>query len=316
MKRTAILVLGGLTISSPLIAGGIEDGTAGITALRGGQYDDAVRLFTKALTDKKLSKNDQELAYLGRGKALLAQRKLQEAKTDLIKAVALNPDDLDAKATLSLVTSGISQPQTLQSSAKVPSSLPAPSAIWGPYAALAGHAWIMVDKEPLGYFYVSWKEFDKKLISTGLTKTGSKVKSVMEIDKKTGRLFSIDETQGMPRIRLDTTTQESDRSISVGDIKGHPIRQTLTKVSAAGYSLMTEFDNGTGWKVVGSQLLFEGTQENIAALGWKARPSEWKVLMSGMLEAMKQGAMEGAREGIRGGADQLSRKINPEGKPK
>ena len=81
-------------------AGSIEDGNAGLAALNRGAYDEAIRLFTRALKAGDLSSDDQEFAYLNRGKAYLARGDERLALSDLHKAAELKPDDPDVKSEL------------------------------------------------------------------------------------------------------------------------------------------------------------------------------------------------------------------------
>ena len=54
-------------------ANGAQDGEAGLAALKRGADDEAIRLFTRAIASGDLAPDDQEFAYLNRGKAYLAR---------------------------------------------------------------------------------------------------------------------------------------------------------------------------------------------------------------------------------------------------
>jgi|GEM_PF-5969009 len=81
-------------------AGGPEDGERGLTALQSGDYEMAVKLFTRALEDRRMIRVDRALAHLSRGKALLALHETARAEADFREAIALKPNDADAIAAL------------------------------------------------------------------------------------------------------------------------------------------------------------------------------------------------------------------------
>lgn len=89
-----------LSIASVAYAGGIEDGTAGVEALKRGSYDEAIRLFTKAIKGGDLTNDDLEFAYFNRGQAYLDKGDKKHAIADLKQAVRLKPDDTDAQNSL------------------------------------------------------------------------------------------------------------------------------------------------------------------------------------------------------------------------
>ena len=71
MKR--ILFVGILLLSlmvcltSAAWAGGLDDFDAGLAAAKGGDYDKAIRLFTKAIASGELSRENLSIAYYNRG---------------------------------------------------------------------------------------------------------------------------------------------------------------------------------------------------------------------------------------------------------
>jgi len=98
--QVAVLVILTAAIATNAVAGGIEDGTAGLYALDRGSIDEAIRLFTKAIGDGDLSSDDLEFAYFNRGKAYLAKADHKAAIADLRQAVHLKPDDTEAQRIL------------------------------------------------------------------------------------------------------------------------------------------------------------------------------------------------------------------------
>ncbi|MGD0143323.1 MAG: hypothetical protein ABSC92_09200 [Rhizomicrobium sp.] len=89
-----------LMAASAAHADAIADGNAGLTALQGGDYDNAIRLFTRALKSGGLTGDDLEFAYANRGKAYLMKADYSSAIVDLDKARQMKPDDTDAQNNL------------------------------------------------------------------------------------------------------------------------------------------------------------------------------------------------------------------------
>jgi tetratricopeptide (TPR) repeat protein len=87
-------------LASAAYAGGVEDGNAGLQALNSGAYDEAIRLFTRALRPSELTGDDREFAYLNRGKAYVAKGDFDHAIADFKQALRLKPDDNDAQDAL------------------------------------------------------------------------------------------------------------------------------------------------------------------------------------------------------------------------
>jgi tetratricopeptide (TPR) repeat protein len=90
----------GLAAASVAFAGPMEDGNAGLDALKAGDYAKAVTLFTRALASGKLAHDDKEFAYGQRGAANLKLGKTAAAILDFKNALKLNPDDEEAQAGL------------------------------------------------------------------------------------------------------------------------------------------------------------------------------------------------------------------------
>jgi tetratricopeptide (TPR) repeat protein len=120
-------------VATAAVAGAIDDGNAGLDALNKGSYDEAVRLFTKALKSGQLKGDDQEFAYFNRGKAYVGKHDYAKAIADLKKAVKIKPDDTDAQDALTEAQSDLSTKAEGSGF-----SQHAHSGGWGSLAALAG----------------------------------------------------------------------------------------------------------------------------------------------------------------------------------
>ena len=77
----------------------LEDAKAGLAALDKGENITAIRLFTTAIDSHKLSRSDQELAYVKRAEAYLASHQEKSAVIDANHALDLEPGDAEAAAT-------------------------------------------------------------------------------------------------------------------------------------------------------------------------------------------------------------------------
>ena len=106
-RRTRVRVavgaaLAACTVCVAAFAGPVEDGNAGLDAMKNGDYDAAIRLFTHAIASPQLKGDDREFAYYQRGVAYLYKRNFISANADLQRAVAMKPDDEDAQDALNL----------------------------------------------------------------------------------------------------------------------------------------------------------------------------------------------------------------------
>jgi tetratricopeptide (TPR) repeat protein len=77
----------------------LDDAKAGMMAFNKGDNTAAVRLFTSAIDSRKLTRTDQELAYVKRAQAHIALDQGQAALADSYSALKLDPADNEAIAT-------------------------------------------------------------------------------------------------------------------------------------------------------------------------------------------------------------------------
>jgi len=91
----AVMVLaGGAASADPL-----GDAKSGLAAFNNGDNPTAIRLFTSALDSGRLTRADQELAYVKRAEAYLAASDGKSALADANHALDLDPRDSEAVAT-------------------------------------------------------------------------------------------------------------------------------------------------------------------------------------------------------------------------
>jgi tetratricopeptide (TPR) repeat protein len=89
-----MLLAGGVAHADPL-----GDAKSGLAAFNQGDNPTAIKLFTSALDSGRLTRADQELAYVKRAEAYLAASDGKSALTDANHALDLDPRDSEALAT-------------------------------------------------------------------------------------------------------------------------------------------------------------------------------------------------------------------------
>jgi tetratricopeptide (TPR) repeat protein len=78
-------------LTSPLWAGGADDAQAGFAAAASCNYDEAIRLFTKAIESGELSQKYLSVVYNSRGNAWINKGDYDKAIADLTKAIEIDP---------------------------------------------------------------------------------------------------------------------------------------------------------------------------------------------------------------------------------
>jgi lipoprotein NlpI len=84
-----LLLLGADDVAN---AAGPDDIRAGMAASRRQDFDEAIRLYTRALEDANLSREDQATAHGNRATVLSRKHEYEQAIADLDAAIALQPD--------------------------------------------------------------------------------------------------------------------------------------------------------------------------------------------------------------------------------
>jgi tetratricopeptide (TPR) repeat protein len=83
-------------LTSPAWAGGLDDAKAGLAAAKGGDYDEAIRLYTKAIESGELSREDLSITYYDRGIAWVKKGDYDKAIADWTKAIEIDPKYAEA----------------------------------------------------------------------------------------------------------------------------------------------------------------------------------------------------------------------------
>jgi len=93
LTRQALACLLLLILAAPALAAGpASDIVAGNQAAEAGNLDQAIKLFTKAIESKKLSKENLAIAYNNRGNAHDDKGNMDQAIKDYTKAIEINPE--------------------------------------------------------------------------------------------------------------------------------------------------------------------------------------------------------------------------------
>jgi tetratricopeptide (TPR) repeat protein len=93
MMRLMLAAVLAAAIVLPAHAGGLDDAKAGRLALQHGDYDEAIRLYSRAIESGDLSQDDLASAHESRGYAYDHKGQYDEAIADYDVAIRLKPDD-------------------------------------------------------------------------------------------------------------------------------------------------------------------------------------------------------------------------------
>jgi tetratricopeptide (TPR) repeat protein len=100
MKKILFMMILSLSLTvcltSPAWATGLGDFNAGLTAVSEGNYDEAIRLCTKAIASGELSREELSLVYELRGVAWYQKKDYDKAIADYTKAIEINPQSAEA----------------------------------------------------------------------------------------------------------------------------------------------------------------------------------------------------------------------------
>jgi hypothetical protein len=282
------------TKKHPVAAKQVDYGSRALTELNAGSYADAIKDFSKIIANPSTGADDRELALLGRGKAHLGQSNYPASLIDLRAAAVLRPSDVDVALTIEAAEAGPGfVPRKLTDDAGVGRKL---STEWGIVALLAGHTWLSsINGEPQVFVTMRWDKQNKKVLTTGLTAHGNRIRGSMWLDTS-GRIIS-ESKEGDVKSKGEGFATVSSYS-EVADYRATLIKQRMIRVSDIKFNTTVEMFKDGVWTSQGVASTVEATPEMITQLGWKANPTELQVLLRGMGEAAKQGMIEGTRQGI------------------
>ncbi|MGD0143324.1 MAG: tetratricopeptide repeat protein [Rhizomicrobium sp.] len=266
MKAGLWLSMMALTATTVAYAGAVEDGTAGLAALNRGSYDEAIRLFTRALKSGELSPEDREFAYLNRGNAYLAKNDFKDAVADLRKAVELKPDDSDAQASLQ---AALSERHGTAAGGETRSAQSSPTGGWGFLPAMVGkYYWYQVSGEnPQQMFvHVEWATPQQILRSTVHTKDRTIVVAETVLDNTTGKLLDISLTANS--VEYGTSEASMDHDVEYYYLPSKPSKQIETLLSDGSIKIIAQTYNGNSWQEAQTVTLVEVSQDTLQAQGF------------------------------------------------
>jgi tetratricopeptide (TPR) repeat protein len=248
-------------------AGGIADGEAGLAALKRGAYDEAIRLFTRALQPGRLSHNDTEFAYLNRGAAYEAKGDLDHAVADYKKAVKLKPEDQDAQTALSEAQSKLADAAQPESPAEAP-AVAAPGDPWGFYAEMAGHCYWRqaIGHDPHeSWVKYSWLAQEQSMNAKVRDKTGQTAVVEYTRDARTGSIIysaMINELQA-----YGTLAVSANALLTYNFLNGSPSREVLRKDPSGGFVETHQAYLNNAWRDTTSTRFVEASSDDLISQG-------------------------------------------------
>jgi tetratricopeptide (TPR) repeat protein len=269
--RAALVVAAVALMGAVSSSGGIADGKAGLAALQAGKYDEAIRLFTRALQPGRLSAEDTEFAYLNRGQAYEAKGDLNHAIADFKKAVKLKPDDADAQNALNEVNSKLADASAPPPPAEPPPP-PPPADPWGFYDDMVGRCYW---RQALGHdphetwVKYAWIAQGQSLSAKVRDKTGQTEVGEYTRDAHTGSIIYSAMVQDLQV--YGTLAVAADSILQYTYLNGLPGRDILKRDPAGGFVVTHQaFLNGS-WRDTTTVHLVEASSDDLIAQGMLKR---------------------------------------------
>jgi tetratricopeptide (TPR) repeat protein len=256
-----------LALSTFACATGVADGEAGLQAFNRGAYDEAIRLFTRALNARDLSQDDREFAYFNRGNAYLRKGDATDAVADLREAVRISPADADAQGALREALAGQARraPES-RTVARLPDG-----GRWGLLGSMVGrYYWYQIaGVDPhKAVVHVEWATPDQTLSISIRSKAGLVQVVEYQFDVATGKLLTA--AVAGKEVFYGTAEVSGTALTGYSYFKNTPIKDSLT-IAADGSLREHEqhFSDGI-WNdsESGNVLFVEVSQEILEAQGF------------------------------------------------
>jgi tetratricopeptide (TPR) repeat protein len=270
-------------------ASGIDDGNAGLDALNKGSYDEAIRLFTRALKAGDLASSDQEFAYLNRGRAYLQKGQRTLATSDFRAAVRLAPSDADAQSALQdALNAGTAYGRAVAPTAR---------SAWGPLAGMAGQTWMEVDGEPQQYITFKWDVPGQVLSFSGLDRHGQETTGAFQLNPANETITEQTTHSGQT---VTAQMEVSDNAyVETIQTNGQYERVSYTQTGGSSFDVSIAVPKDNDWQVVKTTKLVLASPDLVAALGWKpVAAASAQGFWSQLGSALVQGAVAGVASGI------------------
>ncbi len=260
MRARLLLFALAVLSAGPALAGGIEDGNAGLAALNRGAYDEAIRLFTRAIKAPDLAPDDREFAFLNRGKAYLGKKAYTLAAADFRRARTMRPDDADAADGLRLALAHGRSPPV-----PPPPTEAQLKARWGIMSALPDKIWLLSGAKPEAYLRYSWQSPGRILAFEGLDHKGHAISGQCALNDDGSGIScatAINGATGQSAVRVaNRTFQEMPQ--------GSDVRETYTWAGADHFRVDAERLQNGNWAPMRTLDLAAVAPDRIAALRWK-----------------------------------------------
>ena len=243
---------------------GAEDGNDGLAALQRGDFDESIRLFTRALEPGRLSNDDAEFAYFNRAKAFAAKGDFDRASDDLQAALKLLPSDTDAQAALKAIP-GL-KAQAAFDAAMAP--LPAGVDPWGLYGALAGHCyWYQRSGHDPHEAFIRYVWLNPSRTLGFQLRTKSQQIGVGEYTRNpnTGNII-FSGLLGDQEV-YSTLTVGSKMVIESGFYRDQPSRELMIRTDTAKFLIIGQIYSDHAWKDGAQATLVETSTEELVSAG-------------------------------------------------
>jgi len=257
-----------ITIATSAHATGVEDGAAGLDALNRGAYDEAIRLFTRALQPGRLTPGDREFAFLNRGAAYTAKGDYVHAIADLKEAVRLKPDDDDAQNSLQAALAKQAGDTDEEAAAPPPGQAGGSNDSWGLLSAMAGHYyWYqLAGKDPQeAYVRVAWVTPQTALSLSVNNKSDQLLICEYKIDAKTGEIIFA--AVASDKAEYGTVSATKNGNLVYGYVNGAPTRDIIRPQADGSIRDTSQVYTNSTWKDAGSVVLVEATVDELTAQG-------------------------------------------------
>jgi tetratricopeptide (TPR) repeat protein len=267
LRAVSVSLLGAalsMGIAAAAWANASDDGNAGLDALNNGQYEQAIRLFTRALKSGELAGDDKEFAYLNRGKAYIGKHQYKLAIADLKAALALKPDDSDAQSALdeaqSAAPSGGSAHMAAESSSGTG---------WGLLSEYAGrYFWYQIaGKDPhLAIVRYEWSVPQQVLLYSVRSKSGTMAAGEYKLDPTTNRVVEAEATANATYYGTVSTTR--DGTLEFFFVNTIPRKVSATRAPDGSYVNKAQNYVSGAWRDADTVTFVEVSEADAESLGY------------------------------------------------
>lgn len=265
MIRRFLAAAAALLLAGAAVANGVEDGNAGLEALNRGDYDLAVRLFTRAIAAADLTPDDREFAYVNRGRAYLGKKAYKLAAADFRAAGRIKPGDDDAQEGLRLALAG-TRGEPVRLAPRLPTQAQL-IARWGAMGGLAGKYWLLSGKGPQMWARYGWQEPGRVLTFDGSDRKGRPIAGQCTLDERAGAIACATSYQGATSDSVVALRPDGwEESLSGNAVQ---VRQGFSRIGPDAFTVTSRTYRNGAWSTAAPLSLAAVPEQTIAALRWK-----------------------------------------------